>query len=144
MEPACHGTGRTDNPACFPRSWRICRPSSVLCRTFRIGPARRSSRAKRKSWASTSRVIHWISSWTKPGNWPRTGPPSWKGFPRTPRSRCVAILTGIQRKRKKEGKLWAAVQVEDLEGSVEAMVFSTQYERLLGALQEDKAVLARG
>jgi len=54
------------------------------------------------------------------------------------------ILTGIQRKRNKEGKLWAALQVEDLEGAIEAMVFSTQYERLLNALQEDQAVLVRG
>ena len=54
------------------------------------------------------------------------------------------ILTGIQRKRNKEGKLWAALQVEDLESSIEAMVFSTQYERLLNSLQEDKAVLVRG
>jgi DNA polymerase-3 subunit alpha len=54
------------------------------------------------------------------------------------------ILTGIQRKRNKEGKLWAALQVEDLEGAIEAMVFSTQYERLLNSLVEDKAVLVRG
>jgi DNA polymerase-3 subunit alpha len=54
------------------------------------------------------------------------------------------ILTGIQRKRNKEGKLWAAVQLEDLEGAIEGMVFSTQYERLLSALEEDKAVLVRG
>jgi DNA polymerase-3 subunit alpha len=54
------------------------------------------------------------------------------------------ILTGIQRKRNKEGKLWAALQVEDLEGAIEAMVFSTQYERLLNTLVEDKAVLVRG
>jgi DNA polymerase III subunit alpha len=54
------------------------------------------------------------------------------------------ILTGIQRKRSKEGKLWAAVQIEDLEGSAEAMVFSTQYERLMSSLVEDKAVLVRG
>src|SRR5581483_7918730 len=53
------------------------------------------------------------------------------------------ILTGIQRKRNKEGKLWAAMQIEDREGSVEAMVFSTQYERLLPVLNEDKAVLVR-
>src|SRR5262249_48281624 len=44
------------------------------------------------------------------------------------------ILTGIQRRRSKEGKLWASMQVEDWEGSVEAMVFSTQYERLLSSL----------
>src|SRR6201999_3962348 len=54
------------------------------------------------------------------------------------------ILTGVQRKRNKEGKLWAAMQIEDLEGAVEAMVFSTQYDRLVSALDEDKAVLVRG
>jgi DNA polymerase-3 subunit alpha len=54
------------------------------------------------------------------------------------------ILTGVQRKRSKEGKLWASMQIEDLEGAVEAMVFSTQYERLLPALAEDQAVLVRG
>jgi DNA polymerase-3 subunit alpha len=54
------------------------------------------------------------------------------------------ILTGIQRKRNKDGKLWAAMQIEDREGSVESMVFSTQYERLLPALHEDKAVMVRG
>ncbi|MEO8663130.1 MAG: DNA polymerase III subunit alpha, partial [Bryobacteraceae bacterium] len=32
------------------------------------------------------------------------------------------ILTGIQKKRNKEGKLWAAMQLEDLVGSMEAMV----------------------
>src|ERR1700680_311093 len=36
------------------------------------------------------------------------------------------------------------MQIEDLEGSIEAMVFSTQYERLLPAMEEDKAVLVRG
>ncbi len=54
------------------------------------------------------------------------------------------ILTSVQRRRSKEGKLWASMQIEDLEGSMEAMVFSTQYERLLPALAEDKAVLVRG
>ena len=54
------------------------------------------------------------------------------------------ILTGIQRRRSKEGKLWASMQIEDLEGSADAMVFSTQYERLMPCLSEDKAVLVRG
>ena len=54
------------------------------------------------------------------------------------------ILTGIQRRRNKEGKLWAAMQIEDRAGSLEAMVFTTQYERLLSALVEDKAMLVRG
>src|SRR5205807_2683053 len=51
---------------------------------------------------------------------------------------------GIARRRSKEGKLWASMQIEDLEGAAEAMVFSTQYERLLSSLTEDKAVLVRG
>jgi DNA polymerase-3 subunit alpha len=54
------------------------------------------------------------------------------------------ILTGVQRRRSKEGKLWASMQIEDLEGAVEAMIFSTQYERLLPSLAEDQAVLVRG
>ncbi len=53
------------------------------------------------------------------------------------------ILTGIQRRRNKEGKLWAAMQLEDRKGSIEAMVFTTQYDRLLASLVEDKAVLVR-
>jgi DNA polymerase III subunit alpha len=54
------------------------------------------------------------------------------------------ILTGIQRKRNKEGKLWASMRVEDRKGGVEAMAFSTQYDRLLKELVEDQAVLVRG
>jgi DNA polymerase-3 subunit alpha len=54
------------------------------------------------------------------------------------------ILTGVQRRRSKEGKLWASMQIEDLEGSIEGMVFSTQYERLISLFNEDKAVLVRG
>ena len=54
------------------------------------------------------------------------------------------ILTGVVRKRNKDQKLWASMQLEDLEGAVEAMVFTTQYERLEKSLIEDKAVLVRG
>ncbi len=54
------------------------------------------------------------------------------------------ILTGIQRRRTKDGKLWAAMQIEDREGSLEAMVFSSQYDRLLSSMIEDKAVLVKG
>jgi DNA polymerase-3 subunit alpha len=50
----------------------------------------------------------------------------------------------VQRKRTKDGKPWASLQIEDLEGGIEAMVFSTQYERLLPSLIEDQAVLVRG
>jgi DNA polymerase-3 subunit alpha len=54
------------------------------------------------------------------------------------------ILTGIQRRRNKEGRPWAALQIEDREGAADAMVFSTQYERLLPVLQEERVVVVRG
>jgi DNA polymerase III subunit alpha len=57
--------------------------------------------------------------------------------------KICGMLTGIQRRRNKEGKAWASMQLEDLTGCIEAMVFSTQYERLLSILQEDKAVLVK-
>jgi DNA polymerase-3 subunit alpha len=67
-----------------------------------------------------------------------------EGLPKNTEVALCGILTGIQRKRNKEGKLWSAVVIEDREGAIEAMVFSTQYERLLPVLVEDKAVLIRG
>jgi DNA polymerase-3 subunit alpha len=67
-----------------------------------------------------------------------------EGLSRNTEVALCGILTGIQRKRNKEGKLWSALVIEDREGAVEAMVFSTQYERLLPVLVEDKAVLIRG
>ncbi len=66
-----------------------------------------------------------------------------EGLAKSTEVAVCGILTGITQKRNKKGDLWAALQVEDLAGSVEAMVFSTQYERLLPMLQEDKAVLVR-
>ena len=69
---------------------------------------------------------------------------SLEGLAKSTEVAVCGILTGVVQKRNKKGELWAALQLEDLEGSVEAMVFSTQYERLLSSLQEDKAVLVRG
>ncbi|MDP8983392.1 MAG: DNA polymerase III subunit alpha [Acidobacteriota bacterium] len=67
-----------------------------------------------------------------------------EGLERGAEVAICGILTGIQRKRNKEGKLWAAMRLEDRTGSVEAMAFSTQYDRLLEYLVEDQAVLVRG
>ncbi|MSV34024.1 MAG: DNA polymerase III subunit alpha [Bryobacterales bacterium] len=67
-----------------------------------------------------------------------------EGLPKGAEVALCGVLSGVQRKRTKEGKPWAALQIEDLEGSVEAMVFSTQFERLNASLVEDKAVLVRG
>jgi len=54
------------------------------------------------------------------------------------------VLTGIARKRNKEGKPWASMTLEDRAGSVEALVFAASYERLAPQVVEDQAVLARG
>ncbi len=54
------------------------------------------------------------------------------------------VLTGVTRKRNKEGKPWAAMMLEDRAGSVEALVFTTSYERLAPQVVEDQAVFVRG
>jgi DNA polymerase-3 subunit alpha len=54
------------------------------------------------------------------------------------------ILTGINRRRNKDGKLWASMQIEDRSGSTEALVFASRYEILQQEIEEDRAVLIRG
>jgi DNA polymerase-3 subunit alpha len=54
------------------------------------------------------------------------------------------MMTGIQRRRNKEGKPWATFQLEDKLGAIECMVFTTTYEQVLPMLGEDKAVFIRG
>ena len=53
------------------------------------------------------------------------------------------MLTGIQRRRNREGKPWASMQLEDRSGSIDALVFTTNYERLAAELVEDAAVRVR-
>jgi DNA polymerase-3 subunit alpha len=55
--------------------------------------------------------------------------------------KLCGVLTGIQRKRNREGKPWAAMTLEDRLGSVEALVFATSYERLAPEVMEDQVVL---
>jgi DNA polymerase-3 subunit alpha len=54
------------------------------------------------------------------------------------------VLTGIQKRRNREQKPWASMVLEDRVGATEALVFTTQYERLAPLLVEDQAVLVRG
>jgi DNA polymerase-3 subunit alpha len=54
------------------------------------------------------------------------------------------VLTGIVRKRNREGKPWASMIIEDRNGSLEAMVFAASYERLAAEVVEDRAVFIRG
>ncbi len=54
------------------------------------------------------------------------------------------VLTGVTRKRNREGKPWAAMTLEDRNGSVEALVFAASFERLAPQVVEDQAVMVRG
>jgi DNA polymerase-3 subunit alpha len=54
------------------------------------------------------------------------------------------MITGVQKRRNREAKPWASLVIEDRAGSIDAMVFTTQYERLAPMLVEDQAVLIRG
>jgi DNA polymerase-3 subunit alpha len=53
------------------------------------------------------------------------------------------VITSVQRKRNREGKPWASMLLEDRTGAVEALLFTTNYERLAASLAEDQAVLVR-
>ena len=66
-----------------------------------------------------------------------------EGLPKGTEVAMCCILTGINRRRNKEGKLWASMLLEDHKGALEAMVFASSMESV-GALQEDTAVLVRG
>jgi DNA polymerase-3 subunit alpha len=51
------------------------------------------------------------------------------------------ILTGVQKKRNKEQRLWTSMLIEDRAGSVEGLCFATAFERLANMVVEDKPVL---
>jgi len=55
--------------------------------------------------------------------------------------KLCGVLTGITRKRNREGKPWATMMLEDRTGSVEALVFASSYERLAPEVMEDQVVL---
>ncbi|MBI3210466.1 MAG: DNA polymerase III subunit alpha [Candidatus Solibacter usitatus] len=66
-----------------------------------------------------------------------------EGLSRGTEVKLCGILTGIQRRRNREGRPFAIMQLEDWYGSLEAMVFSGVIESLTPFLVEDKGVLVR-
>jgi DNA polymerase-3 subunit alpha len=54
------------------------------------------------------------------------------------------IVAGIQRKTTKQGSLWAIINLEDLEGSVEVMVFPQTYNAVATLIAEDAVLFVRG
>jgi len=68
---------------------------------------------------------------------------SLEGLAKNTEVAMCGVLTGIMRKRNKEGKPWCAMTLEDRNGSVEALLFATNYERLAAQVVEDQTVLVR-
>ncbi len=67
--------------------------------------------------------------------------------PDGPRDRTVSIagmITSVSRKQNKNGRIWATVTVEDLEASINVLVFPTFYETMGGLLATDTVVSVRG
>jgi len=56
----------------------------------------------------------------------------------------AGLVTSLQRKMSKQGNPWAAVTIEDLEGSVEVMFFGETYLAYSGLLAEDQVVVVKG
>jgi len=54
------------------------------------------------------------------------------------------VITGVQKKRNREGKPWISMLLEDREGAVDALLFTTNFDRLSASVVEDQAVLVRG
>jgi DNA polymerase-3 subunit alpha len=54
------------------------------------------------------------------------------------------MITGIQRKQTKDGKIWAILTVEDLEAAIEVMVFNKAYSPVAMSLGTDVVVRIRG
>jgi len=53
------------------------------------------------------------------------------------------LVTSVQRKTTKQGSAWAIVTLEDLEGSVEVMVFPNHYQHAGPLLAEDAVIVVR-
>lgn len=58
--------------------------------------------------------------------------------------KVVAIITAVKRITDKKGRPMAFVQVEDLQGSVEVLVFSEVYDRHQGLIAPDTVLLVEG
>ena len=53
------------------------------------------------------------------------------------------LVTGVQRKTTKQGSAWAILTLEDLEGSVDVMVFPANYQAASTLLVDDAVIIIR-
>jgi DNA polymerase-3 subunit alpha len=54
------------------------------------------------------------------------------------------IIAELRRRKSKKGAWWASMQLEDLEGQIEALVFPKAYEACQDELQTDRAAMVTG
>jgi DNA polymerase III subunit alpha len=54
------------------------------------------------------------------------------------------ILSGVQRKVTKQGSIWAAATLEDLEGAIEVLFFPATYQACMTLVIEDAIVVVKG
>ncbi|MFT4299869.1 MAG: DNA polymerase III subunit alpha [Aeromicrobium sp.] len=57
--------------------------------------------------------------------------------------KLCGLITGVQRRLSKKGDTWASVTIEDLEGSVEVMVFPAAYTLAAELLRNDTVVAVK-
>jgi len=67
-----------------------------------------------------------------------------EGLARGAEVALCGVLTAVQRKRNKENKLWASARLEDTQGSIELVIFASQYEQVASSVEEDLPVFVRG
>lgn len=67
-----------------------------------------------------------------------------EGLQRGAEVALCGLLNSVQRRRSRDGRVWAAAQLEDLYGTIDLVLFGQHYERLATALNEGEAVLVRG
>ena len=120
------------------------RGGASAARQFPIGRRRRSSTGEKEMLGFYITGHPLDQHMDKVASSPRTSPRAWKACRRTPKSPCAAFSPASSASATRKASCGRLLQIEDQEGSVEAMVFSTQYDRLLPVLNEDKAVLVRG
>ena len=56
----------------------------------------------------------------------------------------AGLITSLQRKTTKKGDMWAIVTVEDLEGSIDCLMFPSTYQTVATELAEDLVVSMKG
>ena len=86
----------------------------------------------------------WISGRTRFANWPTQTSDTSGRDSRGRGCRLCGMMTGIQRRRNKEGKPWAMFHWKTRSGAIECMVFTTSTSSFCPMLNEDQAVLVRG